>query len=311
MIFRYTEAPSFNSLLLEKMLWAVRVKDSQETVKPRFRSREYSKSISSPSPPEHLRLRVDIAKSEFMGRPIHALSPKASTGSPLVLFLHGGSYVLNATHPHWRFLAGLVERSGCSVMAPDYPLAPEYSYVDAYRLLVPLYRELVTEKYHRKIILMGDSAGGGLILGLAMMIRDENISPADAVVLLSPWLDVTMSNPCIERIDRADPFLNVGALVRAGKAWARGGNPRKPLISPIYGKVEGLPPLHLFIGTKDVLAADCRRFRERCMAANARLAYYEFENMVHDWMLLDFKEARMAAMQIAAIVAGARDSEMV
>ncbi|HWR10237.1 MAG TPA: alpha/beta hydrolase [Rectinemataceae bacterium] len=304
MIFRYTGAPSLNSLVLEKMLWAVRFKESQETDKQSFRSRDYSKSISSPSPPEHLRRRVDLSRSEFAGRAIHRLSHKEGRCSSLVLFLHGGSYVLNATHPHWRFLASLVERSGCTVIAPDYPLAPENSYVDAFRMLVPLYRELMSGENRQNIILMGDSAGGGLTLGLAMMVRDEKLPQPDAIVMLSPWLDVTMSNPHIEEIDHADPFLNVGALIRAGKAWADGANPRKPLISPLYGKVDGLPPMHLFIGTKDILAADCRRFRGICAAAKARLAYYEFENMVHDWMLLDFKEARMAAKQIAAIVAG-------
>jgi acetyl esterase/lipase len=304
MIFRYSEAPSVNSIILEKMLWVAKVKSSQESGTSNFRAREYSKSISSPNPPEYLRLRVDLTKSECAGRPVHWISPKSGEGSTVVLFLHGGSYIINATRPHWRFMAGLAELSGCTVVAPDYPLAPAYYYADAYQMLMELYRQLVAGGSGQKIVLMGDSAGGGLALGLAMMIRDEKLPQPEAIVLLSPWLDVTMSNPHIGEIDDSDPFLNVGALIRAGRSWARGANPRKPLISPIYGQLENLPPLHLFIGTKDILAADCRRFRGLCMAAKARLAYYEFEGMVHDWMLLDFKEAKMAAKRIAAIVAG-------
>jgi len=307
MIFRYSEAPSVNSIILEKMLWVAKVKSSQESGKSNFRAREYSKSISSPNPPEYLRLRVDLAKSECAGRQVHRISPKSGGGSTVVLFLHGGSYIINATRPHWRFMAGLAELSGCVVVAPDYPLAPAHYYADAYRMLMELYRQMVAGESGRKIVLMGDSAGGGLALGLSMMIRDEKLPQPEAIVLLSPWLDVTMSNPHIGEIDDSDPFLNIAALVRAGQSWARGANPRKPLISPIYGKLENLPPLHLFIGTKDILAADCRRFRGLCMAAKARLAYYEFEGMVHDWMLLEFKEAKMAAKQIAAIVAGIGD----
>ena len=304
MIFRYSEAPSVNSILLEKMLWAAKVKTSQDSVARKFRVGDYSKSISSPNPPEYLRRRINLSKTECAGRSVHRISPKTNEGAAVVLFLHGGSYIINATRPHWRFLTGLAEHAGCAVIAPDYPLAPTHYYADAYLMLTELYRQLAFGEEHRKIILMGDSAGGGLALGLSMMLRDEKMPPPEAIVLLSPWLDVTMSNPHIEEIDAMDPFLNVGALVRAGQSWARGANPRKPLISPIYGQLENLPPLHLFIGTKDILAADCRRFRGLCMAAKARLAYYEFEGMVHDWMLLDFKEAKMAAKQIAAIVAG-------
>lgn len=304
MIFRYTETPSVNSLLFERMLWAAKVKKSQEEETPSFHARDYSKSIVSPSPPEHHRLRVDIAKRESGGRAVHILSPKSGATTSLVLFMHGGSYIVNATRPHWRFLVRLVEKAGCTVVAPDYPLAPANYYADAYTMLIGLYRELLEVSPRPSIVLMGDSAGGGLALGLAEMIRDERMAQPKAIVLLSPWLDVTMSNPHIEEIDQEDPFLNIKALIRAGSSWARGANPRKPLISPLYGNLAGLPPMHLFIGTKDILAADCRRFRGLCMAAKARLSYYEFENMVHDWMLLDFKEARTAAGQIAAIVAG-------
>ncbi len=308
MIFRYTEAPSVNSILLEKMLWAAKVKASQEAGTANFRARDYSKSIASPNPPENLRLRVDLSKSECAGRAVHRVSPRSKSASTLVLFLHGGSYLINATRPHWRFIAGLAELSGCTVVAPDYPLAPSSCYADAYLMLTELYRRLCAEEGPRKIVLMGDSAGGGLALGLSMMLRDEKLEPPEAVVLLSPWLDVTMSNPHIGEIDNTDPFLNVGALIRAGRLWARGANPRKPLISPIYGLLENLPPIHLFIGTKDILVADCRRFRGLCLATKAQLAYYEFEGMMHDWMLLDFKEARIAARQIAAIVAGIENS---
>jgi len=236
--------------------------------------------------------------------PVHVLEPRDMNPALTVLFLHGGAYVMNATRPHWRFLASLVENTGCRVVAPDYPLVPASCYADAYPLLKGLYRHLVADAPSAPLLLMGDSAGGGLALGLAMAVRDEGQALPAGILLLSPWLDVTMSNHHIDEIDPHDPFLNVEGLKRAGLAWARGANPRKPWISPIYGVLAGLPPLHLFIGTKDVLVADARRFRGLCIASGADLCFYEFENMVHDWMLLDFKEAKMAMEQIAGILAG-------
>jgi len=355
MIFRYTEAPSFNSLVYEKMLWAAKVKDSQKPKPANFKVRDYSQGIRSPEPPEHLKLRFHVSRFQIDGRDVHEIAPKpgatlsgafaasilkgaslmgasvgtappidpcdadiaaaksepfcedeagAGEGSPTLLFLHGGSYVINATHPHWRFLARLVERTGCRVVAPDYPLAPSHCYADAYRMLRSLYKALLERQPRPKIVLIGDSAGGGFALGLAMLIRDEGLPPPETLIMLSPWLDITMSNPRIAAIDREDPFLNREALVKAGESWARGANPRKPFLSPLYGTFGGLPTMHLFIGTRDILVADCRRFRDACQAAGARLAYYEFERMVHDWMLLDFKEAKIAVSQVVAIIAG-------
>ncbi|TXT48768.1 MAG: alpha/beta hydrolase fold-3 domain-containing protein [Spirochaetes bacterium] len=234
---------------------------------------------------------------------IHRLEPKSKIPGLKVFFLHGGSYVINATRPHWRFLANLVESTGCGVVAPDYPLAPRHSYAEAYQALVGYYRAFHKAlEEGQTVVMMGDSAGGGLCLGLSMALRDEGLDLPLGLVLLSPWLDVTMSNPHIEVLDPTDPFLNVQALKNAGLAWAGGANPRKPWISPLYGNLSGLPPMHLFIGTKDVLAADARRFRGLCLAAKADLAFYEFDNMVHDWMLLDFKEAKLAAQRIAEII---------
>ncbi len=301
-LFRYAEAPSIQSIIFEKILWAAKVKSINARPAPEFNKRDYSKALISPTPPEYLKLRIRIGSYDYKTMKIHCLEPKDTEPCMTVLFLHGGSYLYNATRPHWRFLASLVEISGCRVLAPDYPLAPEHNYADAYRLLLPYFKKLSRQVAPGTLILMGDSAGGGLSLGLAMAARDERLKPATAVVLLSPWLDVTMSNSYIESIDPEDPFLNVQALKAAGQAWAAGANPRKPWISPLYGSMEGLPPMHLFIGTKDVLIADARRFRGFCIEAKADLSFYEYENMVHDWMLLEFKEGKLAAGRIAAIV---------
>jgi acetyl esterase/lipase len=304
MIFRYIEAPSVSSLLFERLLRAAKVKETDPSTPPAFLRRDYSRHLVSPNPPDYLKLRLQVKSDIFEGRAVHRLAPRSGEDprSPLVVYLHGGSYVLNATFPHWSFMASLVERTSCSVIAPDYPLAPEYCFADAYRMLIPLLREVRKEASGRKIILAGDSAGGGLALGCAMMLRDERLPSPDALLLLSPWLDVTLDNPDIAQIDPLDPFLNAVALRRAGLAWAGGANPRKPLVSPLYGNFSGLPPVHLFIGTKDILLADCRLMNERCRAAGTQISYYEFEWMVHVWMLLSFKEAKLASGQIAAII---------
>lgn len=295
------------SMLLEKMLWASGLKTSQEETQ-NFKRRDYSKSISSPSPPEYLKLRIHIRRELFEGFPIFYLSPYTKSPdrqSKTILYLHGGSYLFTFTRQHWGFLARLVESTGCTVIAPDYPLAPKHSYAHAYLLLTALYELIIADTDPGNLLFMGDSAGGGLALGFSMFLRDEGFVLPGKLIMLSPWLDITLTNPAILEVDNQDPFLNVSALKKAGLAWAHGANPRKCLLSPIYGKFEGLPELYLFIGTKDIMIADCRRLLGYCLASNVRLNYFEYENMLHVWMLLSFKEAREAAAQIADIISSA------
>lgn len=258
----------------------------------------------SPSPPDYLRLRVDIRKDDAGGREVHSISPREGGNGKTVLYLHGGSYVMGFSRQHWRFLANLAEKSGARIVAPDYPLAPESGWGAAYRMLWDLYVKMTESADPRDIALMGDSAGGGLALGFAMLLRDERRPLPSSVVMLSPWLDITLENRNIREVDPSDPFLNIEALRKAGRVWARGSNPRKPLISPIYGSFSGLPPMHLFVGTKDIMISDCRKLNGLCMAEKVPLAYYEYENMLHVWMLMPMKEAGQALGQIAAIVRG-------
>lgn len=306
-IFRHIETPSMRSMLLERMLWASGLKSSQEETR-NFKRRDYSKSISSPNPPEYLKLRINIRKETVEGFPVFYLSPRAKPADKqpkTILYLHGGSYLFTFTRQHWGFLTRLVEATGSTIIAPDYPLAPKHSYAHAYLLLTALYELITADIDPGNLLFMGDSAGGGLALGFSMFLRDEGFPLPEKLVMLSPWLDITLTNPAIQEIDNQDPFLNVSALKKAGLAWAHGANPRKCLISPIYGRFDGLPELYLFIGTKDIMIADCRRLLGYCLASNVHLNYFEYENMLHVWMLLTFKEAKEAAAQIAEIVKGA------
>ena len=300
--YRYAEAPSAKSLLYYNLLWKAKVKQSQEPGPPNLKKRDYSVGLASPRPPEALYKQVAIEKKICGDMAVHVLDPKSWKGHPKVLFLHGGSYVVETTRQHWKFLAGLVETTSCSMIVPDYPLAPKHNYADAYRSLITLYKSILEDTGSCEILFAGDSAGGGLALGLTLAAKHLGLPLPASVILLSPWLDVTLDNPDIRTIDLEDPFLNVDALRQAGASWAGGANPRKPWISPIFGDLAGLPPLHLFIGTKDLLVADARRFQNLCRAAGADLAYYEFKSMVHDWMFLGFREAQTATRMIANIV---------
>ena len=113
----------------------------------------------------------------------------------VVFYMHGGGYQHDFSSFHWKFLKKVVEKTGAEVIAPAYRLIPFGTCRDAFELIVPLYREYADRYREKKLILMGDSAGGGLALALAEYFRAEGIRMPDELILMSPWVDVAMENP--------------------------------------------------------------------------------------------------------------------
>ncbi len=302
MIFIHREPQSARSILLERAFRRAGVKEASDNEQPRFLTRQYAKSLLSAEPPLHIRARLDVQSIHIAGSPVHILTPRFQDCPRSILYLHGGSYVTTFTRQHWNFLSKLAERTNSAIIAPDYPLAPKHRWADAYRMLFALWDSIDLILPHKDRVLMGDSAGGGLALGFVQTLRDAHLPMPSSVIMLSPWLDVTLENPQIQTLDELDPFLSIEALRKAGTAWAGGSNPRRMEISPIYGHFENLPPMSLFIGTKDILFPDCRRLHDTCLATNTPLDYYEYKHMIHVWMLMPIPESKQTLDQIAGIL---------
>jgi acetyl esterase/lipase len=169
-------------------------------------------------------------------------------------------------------------------------------------MLQATYKETLGRAEPRDQILMGDSAGGGLSLVLARSLRNGGHPQPKEIVLLSPWLDITMSEESQPDLDRRDPYLAIAGLREAGALYAGSLNPRDPAVSPLYGDLHGLGSLSTFIGTRDVLLADSRRLRANAEAEGVPLEYREYEGMFHAWMIASIPEAREASVRIARLV---------
>lgn len=253
-------------------------------------------------PPKTLRTKCKVETRTIRGRNVFTLTPKQNNSGKHILYLHGGAYVQNFVRQHWTFLGALAESLHCSITAPDYPLAPKHTYKDAFEMVVPLYKELIQTVHPANLIVMGDSAGGGFALALAQFMRTENLPQPAQLFLLSPWLDITMKNPAIQEIDPLDPFLGIEGLQKAGRLYAGNTDPDSYLLSPINGPLEGLAAVYLFIGTRDILVADARRLRALMRERSLPLHYYEYEDMIHVWMLLNFPESKKAREEIVGLI---------
>jgi acetyl esterase/lipase len=291
--------PSLRSRLLELWLRATGRKARDHELRRRI-ARGWQPSHAPP--PLHLRLRHRITRREVLGSTVWTIAPAGTPGPLHILFLHGGAYVNGLIRPYWRFLAGLVDATGAQMVVPEYPLAPAHHANDVHHLVLTLYRELGAATGGRALVVMGASSGGGIAVALAQRLRDLGIPEPARLVLVSPWLDVTMRNPALVDADARDPMLDLKGLRDAGRLYAGSQPPEDPLVSPLYGPLERLPPVTVLVGTHDVLLPDVRRFRDLARAAGVRVDYHEFREMVHEWTLRRLPEARAARQLLVQVL---------
>lgn len=255
----------------------------------------YLKSGVTPLPAKpgrKIKSQINVEQSEVRGRTVYTMYPTSGKARLHVLFLHGGAYVFGIQNYHFNLVMRLILATGCTVTVPDYPLAPKHTYKDAYDMVTPIAEDIVQQVGCENFVLMGDSSGGGLALGLAQHLRDLNVPQPKDIILLSPWLDVTMENPEILAIDKSDPILGISGLILAGKAYAGVQDTKHPKISPIYGNLDNLAKITLFISTNDLLYADAKKFKSIMDDKGLNMRYEVFDGLFHDWMLFDFQESR-------------------
>lgn len=189
------------------------------------------------------------------------------------------------------------------MVIPDYPLAPESTCVEVHHFAETLYQDILAKYPSTRITLMGDSAGGGLALGLNQRLMAKGHKTPDQIILLSPWLDVTMSRPDIPMVDAKDKILSIDGLQKAGQYYAGKMEVKDFRVSPIYGNMSGLCPVSVFIGTHDLLWPDSKRFREKLEFYGVGYRYFEYPGMFHDWMgVTRLKEAKDVVSKIAGIL---------
>ncbi len=249
--------------------------------------------------PHAFRQQFTVKESSINGRTVISLAPKQGKRPIHIIYTHGGAYVETFSALHWDIIRRLMEATGAGVTIPLYPLAPEHTYKEAFDMLAMVYKQVLKEHADDAIALCGDSAGSGLALAQALYYRDNGLRLPDHVILFSPWLDVSMSNPGAAEVEARDALLSIPALVQSGQWWAGGDDARNPLLSPLFGDLKGIPPIEVFQGTDDVLMPDARLLQEKVLQAGGSIHYHEYTGAFHVFVLASFTpEARHAFSQV-------------
>jgi acetyl esterase/lipase len=258
--------------------------------------------VGSARPSAKMRKKFKISSKTLSGFAVYTVAPRSGRTSGDVIYLHGGAYVEGILRWHWKFIARMVERLGMTFTVPMYPLAPEHDCATTSAFVLAVYRHLSTGSGASRLVIMGDSSGGGLATSLAMQANIASLPKPTALVLISPWLDVTMSHPTQAEIERFDPLLRRPGPRAAGRWYAGSMSTTDPRVSPIYGDIASLPPILMFCGTHDILVSDARRLAARAEAEGADIEYHEKAGLMHGYPLLFFPESRNARERIVQYV---------
>ena len=266
-----------------------------------------------PKPTEaeyHARLRAQQGRSEVRALPPKALGGRRVDGpdgtlfylnegsdAPCTIFYcHGGSYIHDFSRFHWRLIKKLMDRTGAVVVAAGYRLAPYGTWEDAFRLILPAYTRYAAAHPKRKLILMGDSAGGGLAAALALELDKLGERAPDELILLSPWMDVTIQDEELADLIPLDPWLHT-AHRACGPWWAGELALTDPRVSPAYGPLERLDHVTVFTGTREILNPDSMKLFARLDPAGDNELIIG-EGMFHVYPLLPIPEAKPAIDKI-------------
>ena len=217
----------------------------------------------------------------------------------VVLYIHGGAYYHNFNLLHWKAMAEWAETTGCGMVTPNYPLLYRHTASDAHPLMMELYRQLTGQYSASRLVVMGDSAGGGFALALTQQARDDSVAMPARMVLISPWVDVLGGDDAIQE---HDTFLNAQVLRRVGTDWAGGIDPRDPRISPLYGDMHSLPPTDIYTGTWEVFYTDILKTRDKMKDAGVDVTLHVAPKMGHVYPLWPCPEGGDARREISQTI---------
>ncbi|GAB2794708.1 acetyl esterase/lipase [Hymenobacter luteus] len=246
---------------------------------------------------------VFLQETEVEGMPAEWIRPAGATPGRVLLYLHGGGYVVGSLNTHRALVGALAQQCGVAALSIAYRKAPEYPFPAALDDALLAYRWLVAQGYAGPdIIVAGDSAGGGLALALLLALRNQGETLPAAAVGLSPWTDLVLPTGMLRRVCQEESRVLEALEIRGwGSLYAAATPLSDPLVSPVRADLRGLPPLLIQVSDAEVLGDDVVEFVQKARAAGTPVTLQVFEGLVHWWHLFWrwVPEARVALRRVA------------
>lgn len=252
--------------------------------------------------PSAVRMNAQTDYYRFCDTDIIYLQAENRKPKQFILYLHGGAYMEQPVVFQWSFIKHILHNTDAAVIVPVYKKAPRNTHEQTYTMLYALYAELLKRTDPENIIFLGDSSGGGLALAFAKDMLGSDLPQPQQLILLSPWMDISMSNDEMDKLDRIDPNISRHGLASVAKAWAGNTDLQHPKLSPLFGSNKGLPKTALFVGMREMLLPDCRIYREKALTDGVQLTYIEEEGGNHCFPFYPTPEAKKAKKQIVNLI---------
>lgn len=227
---------------------------------------------------------IDTERVGAGGVPAEWIRAPGAQADRVMLYFHGGGYVVGSMRTHRTMLSHMSRASGFSVLGLDYRLAPENPFPAPVEDALAAYRWLLHRGIESgNIVLGGDSAGGGLVVSALVAIRYAGEPMPAAGVCISPWVDMEATGESFTTNAHVDPSVSRERILNIAKVYLAGKNPRAPLASPLYADLHELPPLLSMVGSIETLLDDARAITERAQAVGVEAVLEIWDDMPHVW----------------------------
>lgn len=231
------------------------------------------------------------------------IAPANAAKHKAILYFHGGGFRLGSVTSHRELIARISEASGCRVLAINYRLAPEHQFPASLDDALTAYGWMLDQGLRpENIAFVGDSAGGNLVLATLLSLRERGLPLPTAGVLMSPWTDLAATGESYTSRADADPIHQRPMIVALAKNYiGEDGDPRDPLVSPLYADLTGMPPLLIQVGDRETVLDDSTMFADRARAVGIDVELQVWNGMIHVFQMFgaELPEARQAIASIA------------
>lgn len=273
--------------------------------------------INKPKRPHQFFLKqlfkhYDYSESSIDGHKLITINPKASSQKHLIYF-HGGGYVLSIQYLQWLMIKKLLNKKNLTASVLNYPLAPESNYKNTHAISLKCYKQLADKYPNDQFIFLGDSAGGGLSLALLQsLLKEEYKKLPQAMVLVSPWLNLIRTQSDLEQVKHCDQLVSARFTAQCANTYTHQGDSKNPLASPLFG-IEGMKEkwslleeqnfkaLTLY-SSDELIRADSQQLELETQELGQTFSFSAYPGMQHVWVLFPLPEAKKALEEIKGFI---------